>query len=105
MEKLIAVLAEKGFNITADMDEEQILKVAKAVGVEPLDYIERQVKIVPYTNRRGMAYRFVETPPFVVGKSVDGKTRTTRGLFLRVEALDQAIADLTSARELLSTKD
>ena len=104
MEKLLAVLAEKGFNITEAMDEEQIFKLAKAVGVEPLDYIPREVKVVPYTNKRRETNRFVETPPFVVGKSVDGKTRTTRGLFLRVEALDQAIADLTSARELLTTK-
>ena len=104
MEKLIAVLAEKGFNITADMDEEQILKVAKAVGVEPLDYIPREVKVVSYTNKRNQTNQFIETPPFVIGKSADGKTLKTRGLFLRVEALDQAIADLTSARELLSTK-
>jgi len=100
MESLLQALAEKGIDASA-MTEDQIRKVAKAVGVDPLDHLEREVKIVPYTNKRKETNQFVETPPFVVGRKDDGTAQTVRGLFLRVECLDQAIADLAAARELL----
>jgi len=101
MDKLIEAMQALGISVNEDMTSEQIQKVAKAVGLEPLEYVEREVKIVPYTNKRKETNTFVETPPFVVGKDANGKSRTIRGLFLRVEALDQAIEDLTAARDLL----
>jgi len=104
MDKLIEAMQAMGISVNDDMDDAQIQKVAKAVGLEPLDYLEREVKIIPYTNKRKETNTFVETPPFVVGTKADGKSATVRGLFLRVEALDQCIEDLLSARELLTKK-
>ena len=98
MESLLEALAAKGITETSEMSEEQLLKVAKAVGVDPLDHLPREVKIGPYTNKRGEQNTFVQTPPFVVGRGDDGMAKTVRGLFLRVEALDQAIEDLQRAK-------
>ena len=103
MESLLEALAAKGIDASA-MTEEQIRKVAKAVGVDPLDHLPRDVKIVPYTNKRKETNQFVETAPFVVGRKADGTAATVRGLFLRVEALDQAISDLQAARGLLPSE-
>ena len=104
MESLLEALAAKGIDASA-MSEEQIRKVAKAVGVDPLDHLPREVKVVPYTNKRKETNQFVETSPFVVGRKADGTAQTVRGLFLRVEALDQAISDLQAARGLLADSD
>ena len=104
MEELLSALAEKGVDASG-MDEEQLRKVSKALGVDPIDYLPREVKVVPYTNKRHQTNQFVETPPFVVGRKDDGAAQTVRGLFLRVEALDQAITDLQAARGLVSGDD
>ena len=101
MEKLIAKLAELGVNVNAEMGEDTVARIAQSMGIQPLDYMERQVKVVDYTNKRGQTNKFIETPAFNLGKDEKGNTKTTRGLFLRVEALDQAIADLAAARKLI----
>lgn len=101
MDKLLEALAEKYQIDGSTMSEEQLLKVAKSLGLDPLDFLPREVKVVPYTNKRKQTNQFVQTPPFVVGRKDDGTAQTVRGLFIRVEALDQAIADLTAARGLL----
>lgn len=101
MDKLIAALKEKGLNISPKMEEGQIITIAKSMGIEPLDYMERTVEIVPYTNKKGQTNNFVKTPNFTLGVDAKGKTKTTGGLFLRVEALDQAIHDLMAARDII----
>jgi hypothetical protein len=102
MEELLTALAEKGVD-ASNLTEEQIQKVSKAVGVDPIDYLPRDVKVIPYTNKREETNQFVQTPSFVVGRKDDGTARTVRGLFLRVEALDQAISDLQVARGLIDS--
>ena len=104
MEELLAVLSEKGVDASG-MDQEQLRKVSKALGVDPVDYLPREVKVVPYTNKRKETNQFVETSAFVVGRKKDGTTQTVRGLFLRVEALDQALEDLKAARGRVSSDD
>lgn len=104
MESLLKALAEKGVDASS-MTPEQVKKVAKAVGVDPLDHLPRDVEIVDYTNKRKETNKFVQTPSFVVGRKDDGTAQTVRGLFLRVEALDQAIVDLQAAREGLPSGD
>lgn len=101
MEKLLEALAAKGIQ-TDTLDEDQIRNVAKAMGIDPGDYLPRKVEIVPYTNKRDEKNTFVKTEAFKVGTKDDGSPRTVKGLFLRVEALDQAIADLQTARGLVS---
>lgn len=98
MDKLIAKMQELGISVNDGMTDDQIQSVAKAVGLEPLEYVDRNVEIVDYTNKRNQTNKFVSTPAFILGKDKDGKTKTTRGLFLRVEALDQAIEDLLAAK-------
>lgn len=100
MDKLLEALAEKGISTDA-LDEGQIRGVAKAMGIDPAEYLPRQVEIVPYTNKRKETNTFVKTENFTVGRKDDGSAQTVRGLFLRVEALDQAIADLQAARGLV----
>lgn len=103
MDKLLEALAEKGIQTDA-LDEDQVRGVAKAMGIDPADYLPRSVKIVPYTNKRKETNTFVSTDAFTVGRKEDGSAKTVRGLFLRVEALDQAIADLQAARGLVATE-
>lgn len=97
MDKLLEALAQKGVDASA-MSGEQIEKVAKAVGIDPIDYLPRNVEVVDYTNKRNETNRFVKTPGFVVGRKEDGTAQIVKGLFLRVDALDQAIADLQAAK-------
>jgi hypothetical protein len=104
MDELLAALNEKGVDASG-MDEEQLRKVSKALGVDPLDYLPRKVEVVPYTNKRKQTNDFVSTDSFVVGRKEDGSALTVRGLFLRVEALDQAIEDLKVARGLVQSDD
>jgi len=104
MEKLMAALAEKGIRVQGVSDEE-IVKVAKSCGIEPLDYLDRKVEVVDYTNKRKETNKFVSTSNFIVGRKDNGMAQTVRGLFLRVECLDQAIADLQAAKAALETED
>lgn len=104
MDKLLEALAAKGLDASA-LDEESVRKVAKSMGVDPADYLPREVKIMDYTNKRGETNKFVSTENFTVGKKDDGSPRQVRGLFLRVEALDQAIEDLLQARGLITESD
>ena len=104
MDKLLEALASRGVDASS-MTDDQIRKVAKAVGLDPIDYLPREVEVVDYTNKRGETNKFVSTPSFVVGRKDDGSAQTVRGLFLRVEALDQAIADLQAARAGVSSDE
>lgn len=95
MDELINAMREMGVVVNDGMSPEQVQKVAKTIGLNPEEFVGRKVEIVPYTNKRGETNMFVSTPPFSSGKG------EVRGLFVRVEALDQAIEDLTVARGLL----
>jgi len=100
MDKLLEALAEKGIKMSGCEDDE-IKKVAKNVGIDPIDYLDREVEIVQHENKRDEKNTFVKTPSFVVGRKDNGMAQTVRGFFLRVEALPQAIADLTAAQAML----
>lgn len=104
MDRLLKALAEAGLSVNNDMSEEQLRKVAKSVGVEPMDYLERKVSIVSHTNKRDETNEFVKTLPFIVGRKKNGMAQTVQGVFLRTEALDQLIADLQIARGLLDER-
>jgi len=101
MEKLLEALKEKaGITTMEGLSEEQIIKVAKSLKIDPMDYIPRSpARVVTYTNKRDVTNQFVETDPLVVGRKADGMCETVRGLFFRKEALDQVIADLVALRE------
>ena len=105
MESLLKALAEQGVDASS-MPEEQVLKVARAIGIDPDDHLPRaEVVVGPYTNKRKQTNNFVQTDAFVVGHDEKGKAIKVRGLFLRVEALDQAISDLQAARGLLASSE
>lgn len=99
MEKLLAALAEKGIRLTGCSDAE-ICKVAKGVGLDPDHFLPRALIVERYTNKRKETNVFAKTPSFVVGTNENGKPKKVRGLYLRVDALDQAIEDLTELREM-----
>ena len=101
MEKLLEALKAANLDVPADLDDKQILAVAKAMGIDPDDHMDRVVEVVDYTNKRKETNKFVKTPSFVVGVNEKGKKIKVQGLFLRVDALDQAIEDLINARELI----
>ncbi len=104
MDKLLEALSAKGID-GSGMDGEQIRKVAKAVGLDPVDFLPRSVEIKQHTNKRHETNTFIVTDPYVVGRKEDGSARTVRGLFQRVETLDQVLADLTAAKGLLSAPE
>lgn len=104
MDKLLEALAERGIKVSG-LKEEETLKLAKAVGLEPLDFLPREVELVDYTNKRNETNRFIRTPAFVVGHEEGGKAKTIQGLFLRVDALDQAIADLQAAKQMVDSEE
>jgi len=96
----LEALAERGIK-TDSLDEDQVRNVARAMGLDPGEYLPRSVKIEPYTNKKNETNTFVKTESFVIGRNKNGTAKMARGLFLRVEALDQAIADLQAARGLV----
>lgn len=104
MDKLISKLGEMGINVNASMDPKTIQNIAKGVGINPLEYVERQVEIVPYTNKRGETNMFVRTPALPLGMDAKGKLKEAQGVFVRLEALDQLIEDLLAAKGLISKK-
>ena len=74
------------------MDDDTIRAVAKAMKLE----LPRQVKLVDYKGAK-----YIQTENFVVPGKDASKPGTARSLFLRVEAVEQAMADLTAAKGLL----
>ena len=77
-------------------DDETVRKIAKAMNIA----VPRQVEIVEYKGAR-----YVKTENFAVpGRKENDKPGTARNLFLRVEAVDQALADLLEAKGLLTPK-
>jgi hypothetical protein len=60
---------------------------------------QHEVKVVDYTSKSsGKTAKYVSTSAF------DCNGEVAKGLFLRVEAIDQAIADLQAAKAMLSKK-
>ncbi len=100
MSDLRTQLVEAGIapNVVESMGEDQLKNVARSMGIS----LPREVEI---KDHKGAKY--VVTDSFTVpkydneGKVVEGKTSQARNLFLRVEAIDQAIEDLLAAKGLL----
>jgi uncharacterized circularly permuted ATP-grasp superfamily protein len=86
---------------TESFDDEQVAKVARAIGGITFPPKERKVQVVEYTNKAGHKGQYVKTDPIPLGVKANGKTESAQGLFLRVEALDQCIEDLLAAKALL----
>lgn len=87
---------------TEGLSDEQIVKVGRALGLEtPLT-----VEIVEYTpkGKNATPGNYVKTSNFPVTDS-KGTKFDARGLFLRVEALDQAIEALQQAKALVDADD
>lgn len=102
MEKLLEAIKAKGAVLAPDTDEKTIKKVARSMGIDWKEHVDRQpARLVKHTNKRNETNLFIETDPFVIGRNSKGKIQTVRGLFIRVDALDQCIDDLVQARELL----
>lgn len=103
MDELIKAINEKhGLGISEDIGADKIKTIAKALGFNISEYVERKpIEIVEYTNKNEETNLFVRTAPYVVGRKKNGSPQTVRGLFLRIEALDDVIADLQAARGLL----
>ena len=109
MERLKEALVEAGISSEAlnGMDEDKLKGLARAMGLNLAEFLPREVQIV--TNDKNGA-RYVQTENFVVPKfrnkkPVEGETSQARNLYMRVEAIDQAISDLLRAKELLSTEE
>lgn len=100
MDKLLLAIEEKGMSIPADTDRDKVIGVAKALGLHPVDYVDREVEIVDYTNKKEETNKFVKTGHFVAGRKEDGTPVTVRGPFVRLDILDALIEDLVKARDL-----
>lgn len=104
MDKLLAALAEKGV-VLVNRSDEEIVKVAKSVGLDPVDFVERSVQVGPYKNKRDETNTFVKTGSYVVGRKENGRAETIRGMFVRAAAIDDMISDLQTAKELIAAGD
>ena len=105
MEKLKEVLAGHGVARAAldAMDDAAIKNLARAFNLNVRDFLPRNVKIE--TGKNGAQYVVTETytvPKYANKVLVPGETSPSRNLYVRVEAIDQIIADLTAAKGLLS---
>ena len=100
MEQLLQAIEEAGMKIPAGTETEKVLGVAKALGLDPVDYLPREVEIVEHTNKRKQTNTFVKTGYFVVGRKENGRADTVRGPFIRLSILDELIEDLNKARDL-----
>jgi hypothetical protein len=94
MDSLRAELEAKGISTKA-LSDDQVKAIGKAMH---LAIPRAEVAIVDYEGAK-----YVKTDNFVVPNKKDGtKQSVARGLFLRVEALDTAIAELQAAKAKLS---
>jgi hypothetical protein len=97
-------LVSKGIGAKAleQMDEEQIYSLAKAFGVEVGAYAPRDIRIE--TGKNGAQYVVTDAypvPKYKNQKPIKDELSLSRNLYVRVEAIDQIIADLTKAKGLL----
>jgi hypothetical protein len=99
MDSLRAQLIAMGCD-ASKFDDKQVKDVARVLHLE-VPPEPRQVKIVK-NEKNGLMY--VSTDAYVVPSKTPGKQGTARPLYLRVEAIDQAIEDLLLAKGLLATK-
>jgi len=97
MEQLREEVLSKGVPISG-LDDKQVRAVAKAFGLAPADQ-GHEVRIEKNDNGR----TYVVTDAFSLGTDSKGKPVTGRGLYLAVGAIDQAIADLQEAKNLLAS--
>ena len=105
MDKLKEVLASNGISRDAldKLDDAQLRNLAKAFKIDAQAFLPRKVRIE--TGKNGAQYAVTEgflVPQFKDKKLVPGAMAGTRNLYVRVEAIDQIIADLTAAKGLLS---
>jgi hypothetical protein len=90
----------KGLGVQCDaMNDATVKAVAKALKLSIPD--THTVSIVEYTAKgSGRTGKYVKTDGYVLGER-NGKKETAQGLFVRVEIIDAAIADLIAAKGLL----
>jgi hypothetical protein len=105
MDKLREVLAQAGVSRSAldKMDEAQVKQLARALKIDPTPFLPRNVKIEEGKN--GARYVVTEgfaVPKFKDKKAVTGENSLAKNLYLRVEAIDQAIEDLLAAKALIT---
>jgi hypothetical protein len=95
---LVEAVEKTGMS-TEGLTEEQLIAIGKTLGLE----VPLRVEVVEYTNKRGDKGNYVKTSGFPFTGS-DGKQHEARGLFLRVETVDQAIEALQTAKQLLAAE-
>lgn len=77
---------------------DQCKAVARSMGIA----VAREVEIKDHKGAKYVVTESFEVPKYdTEGKAIEGKTSQARNLFLRVEAIDQAIEDLLAAKGLL----
>lgn len=81
---------------TSKLSPAEMAKVGRALGIKAPP--PHMVEVVEYTPKGSdSSCNYVKTSNFEVGGG-----KSCRGLFLRVEAIDQAIEDLLAAKAALS---
>ena len=95
MESVRAQLLAMGVD-TAKLDNAQVKDIARALKVP----VPREIEILEYKGAQ-----YVKTDGYPVpARDGSGKITLARNLFVRVEALDDAIQDLITAKGLLAKK-
>ena len=96
MEELKNTVTAMGVDCTK-LSDEQVRNVAKALGLPTI----REVEIKEHNGAMYVVTEGYSVPH----KNAPGKTQTARGLFLRVEAIPQALADLKAAMGLVNREE
>jgi len=100
-EGLVEAIESTGMS-TDGLSEDQIIKIGKTLNLE----VPLKVEVVEYTPKGKNSTKglYVKTSGFPVTDS-EGNRFEARGLFLRVEAVDQALEALQTAKALLEADE
>lgn len=100
-EGLVEAIQNTGMS-TDGLSEDQIIQIGKTLNLE----VPLRVEVVEYTpkGKNAKTGHYVKTSGFPV-TDADGNSFEARGLFLRVEAVDQAIEALQTAKAMLEADE
>jgi len=102
-EDLVQQIEERGMSCDG-LTQEQVLDIGKTLKLER-PKMPLKVEVVEYTGKNKVTAHYVKTSNFPLPAGAPApKTEnpTARGLFVRVEVLDEAIDALQQAKAMLS---
>jgi len=85
---------------TDGLSEDQILTIGRTLKLE----VPLKIEVVEYTGKNKVTANYVKTSNFPLPEGAPGNG-TARGLFVRVEVIDEAIDALQQAKAMLEAAE